>query len=163
MATVISISQPFKDLGNSIVADAKARLQSQNHVASGDLQKSLTYNIERSGGNVHLDIYANNYADFVERRRRPGKAPFNAIFRWVMLTGVYRKIEKFRDNPKAFTFAVMRNKEKFGTPTPNRPNFQFRFLGETVDRHENEINETADKAFFFEPLKRIDNLMKEPI
>ncbi len=161
---MLTISPSLKDLGVKIVAAIKAKLKVQDHIASGNLQRSIESDVVHSGASWSLDIYAESYADFVERRRRTGPAPFQKILQWVLLRKVYERIEKFRGKPISFAWAVIRNKIKYGTPTPNRANFGHGFISDTIEKDmKGEIDDTIDRMFFDGATTRIDNLMKVTI
>ena len=97
-------------LGASVIQKAKENLEKNGSISSGTLYESLTYEVRGDLDNLVLSFSAEDYADFVENGRRPGKyPPISAIQRWCQLKGI----------PQGAAFPIARKIFKFGiTPKP---------------------------------------------
>jgi len=88
---VDNIYKKLEEIGEEITNQMKAIIQSSGGrgIASGNLMKSITYDVYVEGGVWNLVIEYADYGKFVDRGRNPGRfPPKKDIERWVALKGL---------------------------------------------------------------------------
>ena len=92
--------------GDEITSDIKEVLRINNAIASGNLEKSITYKIVEKEGEYRLVISYANYGEYVLRGRKPNSKPppYAPIIRWT----------KFKGLPKEAAYPIAKSIGKKG-------------------------------------------------
>lgn len=99
------LTEQLKQVGDLYVKELSRQLKLLDKDASGNLIKSLRYDIKvDSKKNPYIEILAADYLEYVDKGRRPGKMPpSNRILPWVKDRGI--KIQGQTDEQTAFVIA----------------------------------------------------------
>lgn len=96
--------------GTEVVAEMRTRLKNSGKVASGELFRSLEWRVVETDDEYQLEILAAEYAEYVDKGRRPGKQPpVSKIRKWCRLRGI----------PEKAAYPIARKIGRFGTPPTN--------------------------------------------
>ena len=110
---MIQFKEDVEALGARIVDDLRQEIMAQGHNATGKLSKSLKYKVKVENNAITLNIYAWDYAKWVEHGRRAGKMPpVDLIFEWVKTKGISDPDKTQRSIAYAIAKAIARD----GTP-----------------------------------------------
>ena len=91
-------------LGREYIAELTSQLISADKVASGSLINSLSYEVLETVDGLILKIIADDYLQYVDQGRKPGKRPpQKAIIKWIETRGI--KINKQSTKQTAFVIA----------------------------------------------------------
>ncbi len=135
--------------GESVVNEMKTRLINAGKKATGDLIKSLDWDIEIDEDAFLLEFDMLDYGVYVDEGRKPGKfPPINAIMKWVKVKKIgnffYGKGSKKKKelDQKQIAFVIARSIAKNGIP-PTR----FYTLSTTrrVDKFEADFQKALEK------------------
>ena len=97
----------FEKFAKLVVIRADAQLQLKKINYTGRLSKSLDYEMGEDRGNLTASFIMEDYGQFVDEGRKPGKgAPPDKILEWVL-----KKPIKIRDSKGKFTQATQKQKE----------------------------------------------------
>jgi len=84
-----NLKNALNDIGKDVVADIVQQLIAADKKATGDLINSINFEVLEVAGGVLLNILSNDYFDFVDKGRSPGKMPpVSAIRPWVEAKGI---------------------------------------------------------------------------
>lgn len=84
-----SVYKVMKDFGTVTVREMKKKLKASGKVASGDLYNSINYQIVDNGDTLSLAFAMEDYGQYVNEGRKPGKfPPLNAIKKWLKIKGI---------------------------------------------------------------------------
>lgn len=115
------VASVLNDFGQHFVKLYRDNLTLADAVASGDLAKSLKYEVKSGSSFVAVDVSLLDYWYYVEHGRKPGKfPPLNAIERWIRV----RRIVPYANNGKVPTvrqlaYLIARKIARVGTkPRP---------------------------------------------
>jgi len=115
-------------------------------VSSGRLRDSIEVKVSQNRGNSVIDVFMEDYGQFVQSGRLPGKkmVPIKAIEEWIKSRGLLGRNKKGRFiTRKSFAFAIANNIKKFGI----RPsNFLDKAL-DTLESDERIMEAIGDDAF----------------
>ena len=102
-------------------------------VATGSLVNSINYKLKDTAQGLQIQLFANDYLEYVDRGRRPGTyPPIRAIMKWAQIKGL----------PKQAAWAVRQNIFKFGikpTRVIDRTKREFETSPTFVRKYEAEI------------------------
>lgn len=93
-----------------------------NKVASGKLRNSIKVNVIDNGNSPIIEILAEQYAQWVQSGRLPGKkgVPISAIEEWIKSRGLQGRDKKGQFiKRRSFAFAIQNNIKKFGIRPSN--------------------------------------------
>jgi hypothetical protein len=117
--------------GAEVVSEMLTRLNGFKKNASGELQKSLKYDIDQNGDVISLVIEGVDYAKYVDKGRRPGKyAPVSALKKWAKIKGI----------PEKAVYAINRSIFKKGIAPTN-------FMTTTLTRRKSKFEELVAEAY----------------
>lgn len=106
-------------LAEFLVDQFKKELEGQDHKASGDLESSLRYEINETGGGFEINFIALNYGRFLETGTTPHYVPIDALIKWIEDKGI-----AFGDKEiKNMAFAIQKTIAQEGTPTKGSYSF----------------------------------------
>lgn len=90
---------------NKIIKNAQALLKSLGKNASGNLSRSLDYEVKSQDNVVEVEFKGEDYLQYVENGRRPNskQPPVNKILRWLEIKPI--KVQK----PKTVAFLIARS------------------------------------------------------
>lgn len=115
-------------------------------VASGRLRDSIDVKVSQNRGKSVIDVYMEDYGQFVQSGRLPGKkgVPISAIEEWIKSRGLLGRNKKGRFiTRRSFAFAIQTNIKKFGI----RPsNFIDKSL-ETLESDQRILEAIGDDTF----------------
>jgi hypothetical protein len=84
-----NLKNALNDIGKDVVADIVQQLIAADKKATGDLINSINFEVLEVAGGVLLNILSNDYFDFVDKGRSPGKMPpVSSIRPWVEAKGI---------------------------------------------------------------------------
>jgi hypothetical protein len=96
-------SAALRQTGGFIVQRLSQGLQQDNSIASGELDKSINFNIKSTQKKIVLDITMLDYWGAVDGGRKAGKQPpIDKILEWLSYPNVRDKI-RFGQNDSAFS------------------------------------------------------------
>jgi hypothetical protein len=96
-------SAALRQTGGLIVQRLSQGLQQDNSIASGELDKSINFNIKSTQKKIVLDITMLDYWGAVDGGRKAGKQPpIDKILEWLSYPNVRDKI-RFGQNDSAFS------------------------------------------------------------
>jgi hypothetical protein len=96
-------SAALRQTGGLIVQRLSQGLQQDNSIASGELDKSINFNIKSTQKKIVLDITMLDYWGAVDGGRKAGKQPpIDKIKEWLSIQNVRDKI-RFGQNDSAFS------------------------------------------------------------
>lgn len=134
--------EAIKEVSDSVIKDAKTNLRGMNHIATGSLRDSLTYNISKNKNGITIAFEGNDYAEYVDLGRRPGKGiPVDVLKKWLQL----KKLDT------SISFVINRKiREKGIAPSyfyTNALNDNMDGYNDAVDAYFDEIEEQFDIMF----------------
>lgn len=109
------INKKLRDLldkyGESVIKEAVTRLKNSGHSNTGNLARSLGYEIEESKRELTLVFFGADYLEYVDKGRKPGSKPppIKPIKKWVKQKGI---------EPKA-AYAIAKKIGKYGIKPTN--------------------------------------------
>lgn len=78
--------------GDDVISSMRDILISENKVASGKLINSLRYVITFNGQDLDIDFEMEDYGQYVDKGRFPGKQPpISSIKKWLSIRGIQQK------------------------------------------------------------------------
>lgn len=130
--------------GEDITSDIKEVLRINNAIASGNLEKSITYKVVEKDGEYRLIISYADYGEYVLKGRKPNSKPppYAPIIKWT----------KFKGLPKEAAYPISRSIGKKGIPALN---FLFPFFSK-----QNQIERFLSQNVAIEIEKEIINFNK---
>ena len=100
----------YKKYGNDIVKRITKLLLRKGKKASGNLIKSLNYDLVEVANGILIEINANDYLEYVDKGRKKGKyPPIKAIKNWCRIKGINDK----------YSYAIARSIYKNGIKPTN--------------------------------------------
>lgn len=140
--------------------DLRQRYQSQltddDHIATGNLLKSVTYHIEAQSKQIEISFNLENYWKYVEDDTRPHFPPISAILEWVKVKPVLpsKTYNGKLPTQKQLAFLIARKISEVGTKGTHdletvrdeADDSLDRILGEAVTQ---DVNECLDKLLAF--------------
>lgn len=132
-----------------VIEETREELRAQGHEASGALSKSLEG--ETSRVDFSAKILANFYWLFLDEGTKPHRPPFDAIYEW----SKHVKPALSDNARKGFTWAVITNIGKEGTPTKGSYAYsqngrRKEFAKEVIDASETRIAQMIEDSDFVE-------------
>lgn len=138
-------------LGREYVAELTQQLISTDKVSTGNLINSLDYEVLETVNGLVLKIIADDYLQYVDQGRRPGKRPpQKAILKWVENKGI--KIKK--QTPSQTAFVIARSIGKKGIKPTN-------VLKKTQTAIFNNIQTLVNKGISLDINEYLKNLLQE--
>jgi len=137
-----NLTRKIKLYGTETIAKIKKELL--NSRSSGRLLNSLNYEVKSIVEGISMDINAEDYFQYVDEGRSPGKMPnVNSIKSWCRIKGI----------PQSAAFPIAKNIGKFGIKPANL----------LADIGENKINTTEWEVSYYKDIikyleKNIKNL-----
>lgn len=96
----------LEDIGYETTFKMIQILESKNKNASGNLSKSITYDVKEMLGELTLSFSQEDYGEFVDRGRKKGKfAPISKIKQWCSIRGIPQSAA-YAINNKIFRFGI---------------------------------------------------------
>ena len=134
--------QTAKLFGSDYVRVLTALLKKEGKSASGALINSLDYRVKETAQNISIIIQSNEYLQFVDEGRKPGKyPPIRAISKWASLKGISQDA----------VFPIARSIYKFGIKPTNviqKTNNEF-FNSQTfANKYEQRISTNIEDIVF---------------
>lgn len=128
---LIETRRVLGEYGEATVSSMRNILVSSGKVASGELVRSLAYEITYDGQDISLEFSMAEYGVFVDKGRKPGKMPpISSISDWLRVKGI----------PTSAAFPIARKIGMKGIkPTP--------FFESTVDRTLASLVDSLSEAF----------------
>jgi hypothetical protein len=109
MPTLLSQKQ-LENFAKQWTETLKRNLINKKKVASGNLVKSLDYRVSKVMNEPFIEIISNEYLQWVDKGRRPGKyPPIRPLANWARIKGIDAKA----------VFPIARNIFKFGIKPTN--------------------------------------------
>lgn len=131
--------------GAEVVAEMITRLNGFRKKASGNLIKSISYDVEVNGKNIVLNIDAEPYWKYVDKGRKPGKfVPVNALRKWVKVKGI----------PESAIYPINYKIYKKGIAPTN-------FATTTLTRRKSKFEEMVAKAYKEDMIDYLQRLKNE--
>lgn len=129
--------------GDEVISSMRDILISENKVASGKLINSLRYVITFNGQDLDIDFEMEDYGQYVDKGRKPGKFPnIGALSKWVGIRGL----------PKSSIYPIAKKiKEEGIEPTP--------FFESTIQNNQNKLIADLSEAFALD----LDNFIQKRI
>ena len=93
-----------------------------NKVASGTLARSVEVNIQQNGNVTELQILMQEYGQWVQSGRLPGKGfvPVGSLMQWIKQRGLKGRDKKGKFmTDKSFAYAIQKNINRFGIRPAN--------------------------------------------
>lgn len=88
-----NISTALRKVGGLTVQRLRQEMTENNSDASGELGKSIGFNIKSTSKRIDLNIEMLDYWEYVDKGRKPGKpAPINKILEWLTYPNVRDKM-----------------------------------------------------------------------
>jgi len=101
-------------IGAFITDQIKAELKAQGHVNTGELYNSIKHEVKQTSTGYELNIYANDYAKYMENGFGKGKwVSVYALAEWVEQKGIATGEKEI----KSVAFAIRRAIYNEGSPT----------------------------------------------
>ena len=123
----------------------KNRLKGENKLDTKKLYNSIQYKILQEEDDAELQILMEDYGEFVDQGRRPGKQPpLSKIQAWCRR----KKI------PVKAAFPIARKIGKFGTP----PTY---FIQITMSRRAKQMQKDIENVMSLAVIKKIDTFLKK--
>lgn len=129
-------------IGRFLVQEIGQELVYQKHVATGKLRDSVEYRIKtNAGGSVSLEIWTENYGNFVESGRRPGakRVPIASLVQWIKVKGLATGDKEMT----RLAFAIQEKIYREGVPTSGGKRISGRRTGHlayVIQSNEDEIS-----------------------
>ena len=131
--------------GAEVVAEMITRLNGFRKKATGNLIKSLTYDVEVNGKNITLNIDAEAYWKYVDKGRKPGKfVPVDALKKWAKVKGI----------PESAVYPINYKIYKKGIPPTN-------FATTTLTRRKSKFEEMVAKTYKEDMIDYLQRLKNE--
>lgn len=100
-------------IGEFLLDQFKIELDGQDHKASGDLERSLRYEILETATGFEIVFYGLDYGKDLETGTEPHFVPIDALIRWIEHKGLAHGEKAV----KGMAFAVQKSILQDGTPT----------------------------------------------
>jgi hypothetical protein len=128
---LIETRKVLTDYGDDTVDSMRNILIANDHVATGELIRSLSYTITYNGADLDIEFSMAEHGEFVERGRRPGKfPPISNISDWARVKGI----------PQSAVFPIARKIAEVGIrPTP--------FFSKSIDAGQTQLVNALTVAF----------------
>ena len=160
------IKQRFEQELEAIVKDLRDELNEQGHKATGDLDKSITFEITESDSDGFLGvIFGNDYWEAVDTGVTAAKIPYTPAAKTGKKTSKYIqalidwaatiKPELDEKEQKSFAFAVAHKHSAEGMPTKDSYSFsrngeRTNFVQRVIDKHIDTLAEKLSTKEFTE-------------
>ena len=117
--------------GDDVISSMKDILIAENKSASGKLINSLKYVVSFENNDLSIDFEMEDYGQYVDKGRRPGKQPpLSSIRKWLAIRGIQQK----------YAFPIAKNIGRFGIkPTP--------FFESTIESKQQQLISELSDAF----------------
>ncbi len=100
------VKQNVDVYGRAVLAQMISILQQNGKYASGNLVKSLRYNVLQDAQGIEIVFSGADHAAYVDKGRKPGKyPPKGALLQWMSLKGIPAKAE-FPIRRSIFRFGI---------------------------------------------------------
>lgn len=133
-------------------------LESQGHIATGDLKDSIEATVEAYAGGFKIVGRYLYYGEYVDRGRPPGtkKVPLDALLNWIRV----KKINLNGKREKDVAFAIQTAIFKKGIPTDGDDKKK-RFVSRTLEANEASIKEMVEAVFYKLVTLSVDNMVED--
>lgn len=105
----------LEDLANDIKENYKDHLELHDRIASGDLLRSVSTEIEVSGTTYTVWLNLADYWEYVENDTKPHWPPKNAIDKWIFIKPVIPHGSPKPPSPEQLSFLIRRKISEEGT------------------------------------------------
>lgn len=79
----------YKALGEELKKNLVQELRRNKVIASGDLLKSIQFEVKQTPNGAVVSLDGNEYITYVDKGRKPGKyAPISALKQWIKAKGI---------------------------------------------------------------------------
>lgn len=104
-------------IGRFLVQELQREIGVQKHIATGTLQDSFEYKITNAGNNITLEIWSEDYGQYVNDGRKPGarRVPIAALMDWIKAKAIASDDKEV----KRIAFAIQEKIYREGIPTSN--------------------------------------------
>jgi hypothetical protein len=115
------IKNSVEKLGTEVVADFIKQLLAANKSATGDLIKSVRYEVLETANGIMLNIIASDYFKFVDEGRKPGgkMPPPDKILGWVKAKSISFGRNGIDFKPQQIAFIISKSIQKNGIKPTN--------------------------------------------
>lgn len=149
-------------IGAFLVKKLQQEVEIQKHVASGKLRDSFEYRVKSTGNGISLEIYSEDYGQYVETGRKPGakRVPIAALMEWIRLKAIATEDKQVR----SIAFAIQEKIYREGTPTSNSRKLAARRTGHlqfVIEQSTNEMTRVMDKRIQDNMRLQIDRIFDE--
>lgn len=144
----------LEDLGADFIKELTNQLLSADKKATGDLIRSLDYEVIETVNGLFLNIISDEYLKYVDEGRKPGKMPPSSKFiKWIDAKGIKFKNKKGKIIKKESTaFLIARSIGKKGIKPTN-------VIRKTIDTVYSNKIEVLEKAAIEDIYVLIDKLL----
>jgi len=114
------VTEALNESATLVVSELGKNLDESNTHASGSLSKSIKYKMFTRGNKIGYDITMNDYYEYVDEGRKPGKRPpIEPIVKWLTYPNVKAKLKGGNDSdfkdPKGLAYVIARKIHEKGT------------------------------------------------
>ena len=93
----------YQALGDELKKNLIQELRRTKAIASGDLLKSIQFDVKATADGAVVSLNGNNYITYIDKGRKPGKyAPTSALRQWIKAKGIATENTKVN----AIAFAI---------------------------------------------------------
>jgi hypothetical protein len=117
----IKLRKSLEELGADVVAEVVSKLLEANKDSTGDLIRSISYQILETSNGLLLNILASDYFKYVDQGRRPGgkQPPPDKILGWVRTKGISFGRNSIDFKPEQIAFLIGRSIQRKGIKPTN--------------------------------------------
>lgn len=151
----------LKYLDKSLEQDLKVQLRLQGHYLTGELERSITSELDADGNGVTLDVEAADYINQLETGLSPDEIVFDEAYTSGILRYVQLRFKVFGKEAIAIANRIISKHAREGMPTLDSYKFsetgeRTRVLEETYDSHEEEYDQIVEDSLGYELDELID-------
>jgi len=156
------IQQKLNIIGAFMRDQFVKELMEQDHNATGDLIKSIKYEVKKSSDGWAILFTALDYGLFVETGTKPHKIPIAVLMEWIINKG----IASGEKDVKNAAFAIQRKIMQEGTPTKGSYKFskngrRTEWITYTVEKNTVKIGEELLLLFGAEITSKLNNIINK--
>ena len=149
-------------IGAFLVKKLKQEVEVQKHVARGTLRDSFEYRVKSTGNGISLEIWSEDYGQYVETGRKPGakRVPITALMEWIRIKAIASDDKQVR----SIAFAIQEKIFREGTPTSNSRKLAARRTGHlqfVIDNSNAEMTNVMDKRIQDNMRRQLDKVFEE--
>lgn len=149
-------------IGRFLVQELQKEIELQKHVATGKLLDSFEYRIKNTGNTVSLEIWSEDYGEYVDRGRKPGgkRVPIAALMEWIR----NKAIASGDAEVKSIAFAIQEKIYREGIPTSGGRKIAQRRLNHiqfVIDKTQGEVDRLMNDRIQDSVRKQLDKAFEQ--